>query len=264
VAPDQRGYGSTSCPDDDTAFTLLHLVGDIVGLVQALGESTAVVVGHDWGAPVAWNSAMLRPDIFKAVAALSVPALPRQPAAPTQLMRRNFGENFFYILHFQTPGVAEHELQRDVRRSMRMFLYSASGDAGERIPPQLPSRAGLLESMIDCDDLPPWLAPEDLDFFVAEYERTGFRGGLNWYRNMDRNWDLTAPFQGMKIEQPALFISGDRDLIRGNPMWESQMRSVVTNLRDPVILPGIGHWTQQEAPEAVNGALLSFLSEVRT
>src|SRR5262245_5031667 len=132
VAPDQRGYGQTTAPKAIESYTQLHLVGDIVGLVRALGETTAVVVGHDWGAPVAWNAALWRPDVFRAVAALSVPATDRATIAPTQFMRQAFGDNFVYILYFQTPGVAEHELYRDVRETMRRFLYGASGSVPDR------------------------------------------------------------------------------------------------------------------------------------
>lgn len=263
VAPDQRGYGTTDAPEAIDAYTQFHLVGDIVGLVHALGEKQAVIVGHDWGAPVAWNAALWRPDVFRAVAALSVPWSDRAPVAPTVGMKALFGDNFFYILYFQTPGVAEHELRHDVRVSMRRFLYGASGNAPDRgtmfgNPP--PNTAFFLEQLPDCgDDLPAWLTKADLDFFTAEFERRGFRGGLNWYRNLDRTWALSAPFQGKKIEQPALFVSGDRDLIRANPGFETAMRAVVPNLRKVVMLPGIGHWTQQEAPAAVNDALIAFL-----
>lgn len=263
VAPDQRGYGTTSAPEAIDSYTQFHMVGDLVGLVGALGQRQAVVVGHDWGAPVAWNAALWRPDIFRAVAGLSVPFSDRAPIAPTTAMRALFGDRFFYILYFQTPGVAEHELQHDVRVSLRRFLFGASGNAPERnldLLTQAPPRSAFfLEQLPDVDTLPPWLTAADLDFFTAEFQRRGFRGGLNWYRNLDRTWALSAPFQGKKIEQPALFISGDRDLIRMNPGYEAQMRAVVPSLRDVVMLPGIGHWTQQESPDAVNRALIGFL-----
>jgi pimeloyl-ACP methyl ester carboxylesterase len=186
--------------------------------------------------------------------------------APTGAMRELFGDRFFYILYFQTPGVAEHELQHDVRATLRRFLFGASGNAPEHTldlltqPP--PQSAFFLEQLPDVDTLPAWLTDADLDFFSAEFQRRGFRGGLNWYRNMDRTWELSGPFQGKKIEQPALFISGDRDLIRMNPGFEAQMRAVVPNLHDVVLLPGIGHWTQQEAPDAVNAALIRFLGSL--
>ena len=264
VAPDQRGYGETEAPSNIHDYTQFHLVGDVVGLVAALGEKQAAIVGHDWGAPVAWNAAQWRPDVFRAVAALSVPATERSAQPPTATMKATFGDRFFYILYFQTPGVAEHELQRDVRAALRRFLFGVSGNArrgmrGMREPPH--RSAFFLEQLEDTETLPSWLAEADLDYFVAAYEKNGFRGPLNWYRNMDLTWALSAPFQGKKIEQPALFVSGDRDLIANMPNFEANMRAVATNLKDVVILPGIGHWTQQEAPEQTNAALANFLNE---
>ncbi len=261
VAPDQRGYGGTTAPDDVRSYTQFQLVGDIVGLVQALGAENAVIAGHDWGAPVAWNAALWRPDVFRAVIGLSVPASDRPPWPPTVGMRNFAGENFYYILYFQTPGVAEHELRKDVRRALRMLLYSASGDApgGRR---RLPKTASFLDQMTDPEELPPWLTEADLDYFTAEFERTGFRGGLNWYRNLDSTWALSAPFQGKRIEQPALFITGDKDLTRGNPEYEQRMRAVVPNLREVVTFPGVGHWTQQENPQGTNEAMLRFLGSL--
>ena len=262
VAPDQRGYGGTDKPEAIDSYTQFHLVGDLVGLVSALGEEKAVVVGHDWGAIVAYCAAQWRPDIFRAVVTLSVPTSPRAPMSPTDLMRMMFGEKFFYILYFQTPGVAEHELQNDVARSVRQFMYGGSGDAPERefdLANAAPKTAYFLDQFPDCKELPAWLEQEDLDYFVGEFTRNGFRGPLNWYRNFDRNWQLAAPFAGQTIDQPAAFISGDRDLIRGMPGWEDRMREVVTDLREVTILKGIGHWTQQEAAADTNTALLSFL-----
>jgi pimeloyl-ACP methyl ester carboxylesterase len=259
VAPDQRGYGQTTAPEAIEQYTQLHLVGDIVGLVAALGEERAVIAGHDWGAPVAWNAATWRPDLFRGVIGLSVPASERSSVSPLAMLRQLFADSFFYILYFQTPGVAEHELQKDVRRTLRMFLHGASGAGMERAFQALPKTASFLDQLEEPEKLPDWLSEQDLDFFTQEFERRGFRGGLNWYRNMDRSWELSAPFQGRKIEPPALFISGDRDLIRGNPLWESQLRAVTSDLRDIVLLPEIGHWTQQEAPDAVNRAMIDFL-----
>ena len=262
VAPDQRGYGRTDAPADLNAYTLFHLVGDIVGLVRALGEEQAVIVGHDWGAPVAWNAAMWRPDLFRAVIGMSVPATGRPPIAPTTFMKQVFGDNFFYMLYFQTPGVAEHELQKDVKRSLRMVLYSASGAGAEGGFPSRPKTAGFLDQLTDPETLPDWLTEEDLDYFTSEFLRTGFRGGLNWYRNLDRTWELSAPFAGQRIEQPALFITGDRDLVRAMPGFENRMRTVVPNLREMVTFPGIGHWTQQENPEGTNQTILKFLDSL--
>lgn len=268
VAPDQRGYGETEAPESIEAYTVFHLVGDVVGLVKSLGEDTAVIVGHDWGSPVAWNSALLRPDLFTAVVSLSVPTGSRGAVAPMQGAAQLFGERFFYQLYFQTPGVAEHELRNDVARTMRKMLVGASGAAPRRdgffgLTSAPPATSFMLENMPDPgDELPDWLTPKDLAFFVAAFEKTGFRGGLNWYRNIDRNWELSGALQDMKIQQPALFVAGDRDVVPFNKESEAAMRIVVPNLRDVIVLPGIGHWTQQEAPDAVNEALISFLASL--
>ena len=268
VAPDQRGYGDSDAPEPIDAYSILHLTGDIVGLVHALGEDQAVIVGHDWGSPVAWASAQMRPDIFRAVASLSVPFGGRAPMPPLKAMRNVFGDRFFYQLYFQTPGVAEHELQHDIPVTVRKMLFGASG-AIERsggsfgVEGAPPASSFMLESMPDPgDDLPSWLTTEDVDFYVQAFTKAGFRGGLNWYRNIDHSWELTATFQGKKIEQPALFLAGDRDVVPFNDDAEKRMRESVTDLRDVVVLPAIGHWTQQEAPEAVNEALLGFLKSL--
>ena len=145
---------------------------------------------------------------------------------------------------------------------MRKFLFGASGNAprGLDVMTDPPHRSAfMLPQLEDCETLPNWLTEEDLDYFADTFRKSGFRGGLNWYRNLDLTWELSAPFQGRKIEQPALFVSGDRDLIRNNPGFEEPMRQVATNLVDCVILSGIGHWTQQEAPEKTNAALIAFL-----
>lgn len=268
VAPDQRGYGGTTAPENIDDYTILHLVGDIVGLISALDETQAVVVGHDWGSPVAWNCAMLRPDLFRAVVSLSVPTGPRGAQAPMQLMREMFGDRFFYQLYFQTPGVAEHELSNDVAKTMRKMLYGASGsinrtsflDTRNESPP---ATSFMLERMPDPGaDLPDWLSTEDVDFYTKEFTRTGFRGGLNWYRNIDRNWALSGAFQGMRIDQPALFMRGDRDVVPYGEFAFQNMKNVVPNLHDPIELEGIGHWTQQEAADAVNEQLLKFLQSI--
>jgi len=279
VAPDQRGYGGTDRPEPIDAYTQFHLVGDVIGLMDALGEEWAVIAGHDWGAPVAWNSALFRPDRIRGVIGLSVPFTVRAPTSavppgspeaanilggalpPTQAMKARFGDNFFYILHFQVPGVAEWELQRDVKRSLRMFLYSASGDAPPREYRTYSNTLGFLDGQVDTDVLPGWLTEKDLDYYAGEFARTGFRGALNWYRNMDRTWELMGAFAGRKVTQPALFIAGDRDgVISMNPPAVVQaLREAVPDLRDAVIIPGCGHWTQQEAPGAVNEAMIRFL-----
>jgi pimeloyl-ACP methyl ester carboxylesterase len=262
VAPDIRGYGGTDAPAEVERYTMRNHTADAVGVLDALGEETAVVIGHDWGAPMAWHCALLHPERFTAVVALSVPHMPRGPAAPIQLMKQVFANNFFYILYFQEPGLAEAELEADVRRSMRLLLYNASGDAPQGAAlPQKPKEAKLLDGIQEPERLPPWLTEADLDYFTSEFKRTGFRGGLNRYRNMDRDWDDLPQLADAKVQQPALFITGDRDLVLAFSSIDA-MKASVPNLRRMVTLAGCGHWTQQERPAEVNAALIEFLEEV--
>jgi pimeloyl-ACP methyl ester carboxylesterase len=264
VAPDMRGYGQTDAPAEIEAYTLLHLVGDIVGLVSALGEKWAVIAGHDWGAPVAWHAALLRPDVFRAVIGLSVPFRPRGSVRPTTMMPKT-DEAMFYQLYFQTPGMAEAELERDVRATMRRLSYSGSGDApvGENVA-MVPRGGGFLAHMIDPETLPPWLTAADIDFYAGEFGRTGFRGGLNWYRNIDRNWELLAPFADAVVRVPALYVVGDRDLVVRFPGMDQLLANLskfVPQVRR-TMLPGCGHWTQQERAREVTDAMLEFLKGV--
>jgi pimeloyl-ACP methyl ester carboxylesterase len=266
VAPDMRGYGQTDAPKDIESYTLLHLVGDMVGLVDALGAESAVIAGHDWGAPVAWATALLRPDRFRAVIGLSVPFRPRGPVKPSTVMPQT-DDAIFYQLYFQTPGVAEAELQRDVRATMRRLAYTGSGDA----PPRqsglgmVTRGGGLLDHTVDPASLPSWLTAADIEFYAAEFSRTGFRGGLNWYRNIDRNWELLAPYAGALVTVPALYVAGDRDLVvkfRGMDQLIPNLAKFVPKLRKTLMLPGCGHWTQQERPREVNAAMVEFLKSL--
>ena len=271
VAPDMRGYGQTDRPEAIDQYTLLHLVGDMVGLLDALEVPTAVIAGHDWGAPVAWHSALLRPDRFPAVVGLSVPFRPRSPARPTSVMPQT-AEAHFYQLYFQEPGVAEAELEQDPRASVRKMLYWGSGvakrspsAADQAGPGMVPRDGGFLTGREDPAELPPWLAESDVDFYAGEFARTGFRGGLNWYRNIDRSWELLAPWSGAKVTVPALYMAGDRDLVvafSGKDKLVPALKQWVPGLREAVMLPGCGHWTQQERPAEVNAAMLRFLKSL--
>jgi pimeloyl-ACP methyl ester carboxylesterase len=269
VAPDMRGYGGSDAPPRVEDYTIFHLIGDVLGLTDALGEKQAVIVGHDWGAVVAWNAALLRPDRFRAVVGMSVPFFPRGPIKPTDMFRAAAGENFMYILYFQEPGRAERELDPNARRLLRSILWSASGDAPrESFRRDVPKTAGLLDALVDPPSLPRWLSQADLDYYVAEFERTGFRGGLNWYRNFDRNWELLAPFADLTVTVPSAFVGGLRDgVVTGGGEGEGpgvqMLPSFCTDLRAKVLLPGVGHWNQQEAPEATTKALLEFLGTLR-
>jgi len=267
VAPDMRGYGQTDRPEAIDQYSLFHLVGDMVGLLDALGAESAAIAGHDWGAPVAWHAALLRPDRFRAVIGLSVPFRPRAQVRPTTVMPQT-DDALFYQLYFQTPGVAEAELERDPRTTLRSTLYSASGDARrEGTKPSdpigmLPRSGGFLTRMINPAALPQWITDADVDFYAREFTRTGFRGGLNWYRNIDRNWEMLAPFAGAQVTVPALYVVGDRDLVlyfRGMDQLVPNLSKFAPQLRDTVILPGCGHWTQQERAQEVNAAMIDFL-----
>nr|WP_294520091.1 alpha/beta hydrolase [uncultured Rhodopila sp.] len=264
VAPDMRGYGQTERPEAIDEYTLFHLVGDMVGVLDALGAETAVIAGHDWGAPVAWHAALLRPDRFRAVIGLSVPYRPRGKVRPTSVMPQT-EDAVFYQLHFQTPGVADAELAHDVRATIQGVLVRLSGDA----PPGTPSFSMVPRSasqraagQAPLPPLPNWLTQDDLDFYTEAFTRTGFTGGLNWYRNIDRNWELLAPFAGARVAVPALFVAGDRDLVMafpGSKELVANLQTFVPQLRQTIILPGCGHWTQQERAAEVNAAMLDFL-----
>ncbi len=266
IAPDQRGYGQTDMPDDVDAYTQLHLVGDLVGMLDASGIDQAVVVGHDWGAPVAWNAAALRPDRFIAMSALSVHWTGIHPYSgpPTAAMRRAVQGGFLYVLYFQEPGVAEAELDADIRRSMARFLYSLSGDIPRAEYRFFDTLAIDLSGVLNDPPGPlPWLSDHDLDVFAGEFARKGtFRGGINWYRNIDANAALLAPFVGRRVEQPALFIGAEFDSIFGQTRDAVEATRTAVPRLQQVWISGSGHWVQQERPDEVNAALLAFLGSL--
>ena len=270
IAPDQRGYGGTDKPHPVESYTMLHLVGDLVGLLDALGVASATIVGHDWGAAVAWNAALIRPDRFHAIAALSVPIFLRAPARPTTLMPRNETEEF-YTLYFQEPGRAEADFDPDPRDTVRRFMLFG---AGTNIPEprviggggvnMMPRTGGYFSKR--PKDLPPNPEMTEADFDVyGEAFRDGFRGPLNWYRNIDRNWELMAPYVGAKWTVPALYIYGDRDVVLAFGGMDKNLAALprlVPQLRPPIVLEGVGHYTQVERPGAVNAALIEFLASL--
>ena len=262
VAADMRGYGESERPAAIDQYSLFHLVGDMVGVLDGLGGQEAVIVGHDWGAPVAWHAALMRPDRFRAVVGLSVPYRPRGRNRPTTVMPRT-AEAMFYQLYFQAPGVAEAELQHDVAASMRAILTGGfDGRDPAAIPGMVRDGGGFLDGMRAGPELPPWLAQSELDVFVESFRRSGFAGGLNWYRNIDRNWELLAPFAGAPVTVPALYMAGDKDLVVRFPGMMKAIEGLkhdVPLLRETVLLPGCGHWTQQERAAEVNAALIRFL-----
>ena len=269
VAPDLRGYGRSECPGDFAAYTTLDVVGDLVALVELLGERRAVVAGGDWGATIAWQAAQLRPDRFRAVLALGVPLMPRPPMPPSKLFPQTAATRF-YTHYFEEPGIAERELELDIAMTLRKIYFAASGDAGPRDEASTPNpfgmvarAAGLLDALPDPARLPDWLDPADLAAFIAGFAASGFSGGLNYYRNLDRNWALQAAFEGMKVTVPAYYLVGERDTGRAVPGMDSMVAAMpilAPRLRGSEVVAGAGHWLQQEAPGAVNAALLGFLA----
>jgi len=273
VAPDMRGYGKSDRPEAIDQYTIFHMIGDLVGLLDALEAPTAVIVGHDWGAAIAWQAARLRPDRFRAVVSLSVPFQPRRPVRPTTVMPRT-ADAQFYQLYFQEPGVAEAEFERDPRVTVRSMLYGGSGEGFAAIRAaaakrgatpgvgMVPRTGGMLQDPDALVTLPAWLSDADIDFYAAEFKRSGFRGPLNYYRNIDRNWELMAAFAGAKVTVPALYVAGYHDLVVAFPgmaEYLANLKQVVPALRSIQMLPGCGHWTQQERPNEVNAAILDFV-----
>jgi pimeloyl-ACP methyl ester carboxylesterase len=261
VAPDLRGYGRSDRPEEVEQYTVLHNVGDIVGLVDALGEKQAVIAGHDVGATLAWQAALLRPDRFRGVIALSVPFRPRGfggSVPPTTLMPRN-EDALFYQLFLQTPE-AEAALGRDMRRTFRAQFYSLSGDtpAGGGFPGGMMPRKGA--PLANPASLPAWITESDIDVYIAEFTRSGFRGPLSWWRNIDRGWELMAAFAGAAVTVPALYMAGDRDFVATVYSQAIAAQSVmVPKLRPPITLAGCGHWTEQERAPEVSAAMIDFL-----
>jgi pimeloyl-ACP methyl ester carboxylesterase len=263
VAPDLRGYGRSERPKDVENYTILDDIADIVGLVDALGAGQAVIAGHDIGAPIAWQAALMRPDRFRAVIALSAPFRPRgfgDSGPPTTLMPRN--ENaVFYQLFLQTPQ-AEASLGRDLRRTFRSQFYSLSGDrpasTGGGFTGGMVPRNGF--GLTDPPSLPAWITESDIGVYVAEFTRSGFHGPLAWWRNVDRSWELLGPFVGLKVSIPALYIAGDRDFVAAVfSRFIAKQSAMVPKLRPAIMLPDCGHWTEQERAPEVSAAMIGFL-----
>ena len=272
VAPDMRGYGKSDKPEAIDQYTILHMAGDLVGVLDAYGAKDAVIVGHDWGATIAWHTARLRPDRFRAAAILSVPYRPRSPVPPTSAMPQT-EDALFYQLYFQEPGVAEAEFEADPRKTLAAMLFGGSGEGVTTIRAMAaasgqPSKGvGMVsrkDGMLPKVQVPrpSWLSAADLDYYSGEFARSGFRGPLNYYRNIDRNWELMGAFEGVKVVVPSLYIAGDHDMVIAFPGATEQianMKQSVPQLREIKMLPGCGHWTQQERPAEVNAALVEFL-----
>jgi pimeloyl-ACP methyl ester carboxylesterase len=265
-AIDVRGYGGSDKPPAVADYAMEKMVADIIGLAGAMSDDgRAILIGHDWGAPIVWNSALLHPEKIRAVCALSVPYLGVPSRSFMSVIDEVFTSRgkFFYQAYFQKEGVAEAEAEKNPRDFLRKFYFAISGDAPDGTWPNNKTVDNtLLDGLPDPEPFPAWLTPSDLDYYVGEFEKSGFRGPINRYRNHDRDFAFLQPFSNRKITQPALFISGTRDLAfnmlgRGDPI--ETMRRFVTDLRGADVLDGCGHWTQQERPREVNERLVPWL-----
>jgi pimeloyl-ACP methyl ester carboxylesterase len=269
VAMDVRGYGRSSRPADPAAYRMRALAEDCVAVVRALGaesgEGSAVIVGHDWGANIAAQSALLRPDVFRAVGLLSVPYAPLGGPRPSEVFAGMGGDSEFYISYFQEPGRAEAEIEPDVRGWLGGFYAAFSGDtmpAADAPAPHFVARdGGRLRDRFPAGRLPGWLSEAELDVYAGEFERTGLTGALNRYRNMDHDWADLAELHGKPLTQPSLFIGGTRD---ASTTWLADAIEAY-----PVTLPGLyashliegcGHWIQQERKDEVNKHLTDWLA----
>jgi pimeloyl-ACP methyl ester carboxylesterase len=264
LAPDQRGYGRSTRPPDIADYNIAELSADLIGLLDDVGVERAVFIGHDWGAPVAWGSAQLHPDRVAAVVGLSVPPVPRSQIPPTRAFRMLFGDNFFYMLYFQEPGVADVELAADPAKTLRRMIAGqrASDDHAAAMRMLAPGSEGFIDRLPEPDGLPGWISAEELDHYIAEFSRTGFTGGLNWYRNLDRNWEIMADPLAATITAPALFVAGTEDPV-GGFMRRDRTAEVVTGPYNEVMIEGAGHWLQQERPDQINEVVLDFLSGLK-
>jgi pimeloyl-ACP methyl ester carboxylesterase len=260
VAPDMRGYGGSSCPERIEDYDIHHLTGDVVGLINAFGAERAVVVGHDWGASVAWDLALLHQQRLAAVCGMSVPFTPRARRLPSAAWAERFADRFFYMRYFQEPGVADAELAADPTRTLRGALAGQrAGDATAMMGPD--DGRGFVDRMPAPGPLPAWISEAELDHYVTEFTRTGFTGGLNWYRNIDRNWETTPQLAGAHVTVPSLFVVGAADPVL-QMMPPDRQAAHLDDLRGLVTIDGAGHWVQQERPDEVNAALLEFLRGV--
>ena len=267
VAPDMRGYGKTEAPEAVDEYDIRKLTGDMVGILDTLNEETAVMVGHDWGAIVAWHAVLIHPDRFSALVAMSVPYGGRPPVSPMMGWRNTFKDNFFYILyHNEAGGVAESEYDSDPMGLIsRLYLSPQSPRQAPEVTEPARSAGGFIGRLGAPTGLPDWLTQADLDYVVTEFESSGFRGGVNYYRNFQRNWEITEDLSNTKVEVPTLFVAGEQDVVIAGASKEQltgSMGRAVDDLRGVVLLPGIGHWVQQEAPDEVNQIMSDFLTEI--
>jgi len=268
AVPDVRGYGGSDKPHAIEAYDMTSLTDDVAGLIDALGEKQAILIGHDWGAPIVWVTAIRHAAKVRAVVGMSVPHLGRGSRPTLDLYREVYKDRFFYQLYFQEPGVAEAELEADLPATIRKIYFSSSGDGMHERSAFSGSQKGktkMLEGLVDPDPLPAWLSEDDVAYYAEQFRMSGFRGPLNRYRNHERDHAMLPELSERKIEQPALFIAGTLDPVLSfmpGIKLHDRMDRFYTDLRGKVLIDGAGHWIQQERPAEVNAALLAFLRDV--
>ncbi|WDU65056.1 alpha/beta hydrolase [Pseudomonas poae] len=255
-APQMRGYGQSSAPAEVADYDLLTLCADIQQAMAHFGHTQVVMVGHDWGAVVAWHLALLEPERITHLITMSVPFAGRARRPVIEILRELYADRFNYIVYFQTPGVAEQELNADIERTLRLFMQDQDVFLQKK-----PANARLLEGAPTPGALPAWCSREDLEVYVQTFAEHGFRGPLNWYRNFERNWQRTEFLAGRQVLQPTLFLIGDRDPVG---VFEAhtlkRMPDVVPDLEQQV-LANCGHWIQNEQGQRVNTLMLAFLGK---
>jgi pimeloyl-ACP methyl ester carboxylesterase len=269
-AIDVRGYGGSDRPTAVSAYDMQSLIADVAGLIRVLSPSRpAILIGHDWGAPIVWTTALLLPQYVCAVAGLSVPYMGVPPKPLNEILEERYTQRrrFHYQVYFSEEGVAEEELEADVRSALLRIYYTASGDAPSGLWSKKSFGARLLDGVEDPDRLPAWLTAQDLDYLVGEFSRSGFRGPLNRYRNYKRDFAFLDAHRHRKIGQPSFYIGGTRDLVLAmipNEDPTAALREHATDLRGVHLLEGCGHWTQQERPEEVTTLLLGWLASIES
>jgi len=263
AAMDVRGYGGSSKPDPVSAYTLNALSSDVAAVIRACSAGPVILFGHDWGAPVVYHTALCHPELVRAVAGLSVPFRPAGDVSTLTLWQQVYADRFFYQNYFQTEGLVEAELEADIPAALRKIYFALSGDAplGEFVKHK-PVDAHLLDELVDPEPFPGWMTEADLQAYVDAFERGGFRGPINRYRAQQLDFEARGPLVGRRLAQPACFVGGERDAVRlfvpGMDLY-ADLEAGYEDLRESTLIPGAGHWVQQEAPAATNAALERFL-----
>jgi len=267
AAMDVRGYGDSSKPDAIEAYTLQQLAADVAAVAKALDPKPVILFGHDWGAPITYSTALLYPDAVRGVAGLSVPFTPWSENSLVAIIKSIYKDRFFYMNYFQNPEAPERELETDIGAALRKIYYAFSGDspADDWLKPKALDD-GLLDHLVDPRPFPDWLSERDLQVYIDAFESGGFKGPINRYRALEMDFADFADYRNVHLPMPVCFIGGEKDAIRDYvPGVDGYAKPAVgcDDFRGSTLIPGVGHWVQQEAPEETNRALLQFLEGLK-